>query len=50
MNLKEELLKTYLNRMSDFERINETFRDEDDGINGPLLISPVEKYVEQSTT
>jgi hypothetical protein len=47
MNLKEELLKAYLNRMSDFERIHETFRDEDEGINGPLLMSPGEKYLQQ---
>jgi len=44
MNLKEELLKIYVNRMADFQHVHEMSRDT---YHGPLLMSPNEKYLKQ---
>jgi len=45
MNLKKELFNTYVNRITDFQRIHELCQA---SICGPLLMSPNERYALQS--
>jgi len=44
MNFKTELLKTYVDRIADFQRIHELCPDDK---HGPLFMSPNEKYALQ---
>ncbi|MDR1339353.1 MAG: hypothetical protein LBK58_04800 [Prevotellaceae bacterium] len=46
MSIKDELLKVYCGRMSDFRHIQDVFKD--GNISGPLLMSPGEKYAKQT--
>lgn len=45
MNLKDELLKVYRRRISDFQNIRNVFKDENN--SGPFLMSPSENYSNQ---
>ena len=45
MNIKDELLKVYCNRISDFQNIQDVCKGEK--IGGPLLVSPGENYIKQ---
>jgi len=45
MNIKEELLKVYCDRIADFQHIQDACKESN--ISGPLLISPNEKYAKQ---
>ena len=44
MSIKKELLKTYVNRIADFQHIHELCPD---GKHGPLFMSPAEMYATQ---